>query len=245
MAKEKKKKSKASGENILPNRYFDSVSQPLYALCFLLPVIFFYELGTILVNTDQIAHVQSRVAAFTWIMGIANLIGVRQEIVWAFPGFVVIVITLFLHLASTNPWKIRFYWLLGMGLESVLFTLPLFGIGVIMNGSSSFSAGGVSHDYLAKLVTGVGAGIYEELFFRLILLGLLLMLFDDIMSLGHTVSILAATLLSAVLFSLHHYIGIDITGQIVHLEQIQAGSFLFRTAAGYTSPLFSTIGVMA
>lgn len=232
MAKEKTKKNKTTEDFIFSNRYFDSVRQPLYALCFLLPLIILYEVGTIVVNTDQIAHMQSRVAAFTWIMGIASLIGVGQNIVWAFPGFVVVIITMFLHLASSYPWKIRFSWLCWMGFESMFLTIPLFGIGLIMNGSKSFSAGGIEHGYYARLITGIGAGIYEELFFRLILLGLLLMLFDDIMSLGHAVSIIAATLISSLMFSAHHYFGIDMSGQIITLEQIHTGSFLFRTAAG-------------
>ncbi len=230
----KKRQSNKSDTNgvILTGSYFDSVRQPLYALCFLLPFIILYEVGTLLVNTDQIAHVQSHVAAFTWIMGVARLIGVGNEIVWLFPGFVVIIITLFLQLASTYPWRVRFSWLCWMGFEAMFLTIPLFIIGIIMNGSKSFAASPGVNDYYARLVIGVGAGIYEELVFRLVLLGLLLMLFDDMLRLGHAVSIISATLISALLFSAHHYIGVDMSGRFIHLETLEAGSFLFRMAAG-------------
>ena len=225
------KKSESTEGVVLNNSYFHSVGRPLYSLCFLLPMVALYEFGTLIVNTDQIAHVQSRVAAFTWIMGIAKLLGVSQKIAWAFPGAVVIIIMISLQMVSSYSWKIRISWLFWMGFESLILTAPLFIIGMIMNGTS-FSAGGMNHDYYAKLVTGVGAGIYEELVFRLIILGLLLLLLDDILRFGTTASILMATLISAVLFSAHHYIGIDMTGTFIHLETLDANSFLFRTAAG-------------
>ena len=50
--------------NFAEGSYLETTQQPLYALFFLLPLIALYELGTLLVNTDQIAHTQSRVAAF-------------------------------------------------------------------------------------------------------------------------------------------------------------------------------------
>ena len=60
--------------NYLTGSYLESTSRPLYALLFLLPWIAIYEIGTILANTDQIAHTQSRVAAFTWIMAVAAML---------------------------------------------------------------------------------------------------------------------------------------------------------------------------
>ena len=218
-------------EVVLQNNYFHSVGRPLYSLCFLLPLVALYEIGTLVVNTDQIAHVQSRVAAFTWIMGLVKLFGVSQKIAWIFPGAVVVIIMLCLQFTSNYPWKVRLSWLGWMGFESLLLTAPLFVIGIIMN-DTSFSAGGATNGYYAKLVTGIGAGIYEELVFRLIILGLLLLLLDDILRFGTTASILMATIISAALFSAHHYVGIDMTGSFIHLEEMRVGSFLFRMAAG-------------
>ncbi len=234
MANAKKQSNLKPSGKVLADSYFESVCQPLYALCFLMPFMILYEVGTILVNTDQISHVQSNVAAFTWILGIARLIGVSNQIVWAFPVLVVVIITFFLHLSSANSWRIRFPWLCWMGFESMFLTLPLFVIGIIMNGSRSFAAGPLGNVYYARLVIGIGAGIYEELVFRLILLGLLLLFFDDVLRFGHTLSIIMATLISAALFSAHHYYGIDIsTGQLVRLDEaLEVSSFLFRMAAG-------------
>ena len=225
------KKNDLTDGVVLNNNYFHSVGRPLYSLCFLLPLVALYELGTLMVNTDQIAHVQSRVAAFTWIMGIVKLLGVTQKIAWIFPGAVVVIIMLCLQMFSSYPWKVRFSWLCWMGFESLMLTIPLFIIGTIMNGTS-FAAGGVSNGYYAKLVTGIGAGIYEELVFRLIILGLLLLLLDDILRFGTTASVLIATIISALLFSAHHYFGIDMSGSFIRLEELHVGSFLFRMAAG-------------
>ncbi|MBN2843420.1 MAG: CPBP family intramembrane metalloprotease, partial [Sedimentisphaerales bacterium] len=158
--------------------------------------------------------------------------GANQGVAGAFPCIVVIIITLVLQLTSHYPWSVRPAWLTWMAFEAIILTAPLFIIGLIMNGSSSFTAVVPNHDYYAQIVIGIGAGIYEELVFRLVILGLLLMLFDNVLRFGHATSIVTATIISALLFSTHHYFGIDMAGRFVYLEPMDLGSFLFRMAAG-------------
>ena len=57
-----------------------------------------------------------------------------------------------------------------------------------------------SQSLLANIVTGIGAGIYEELVFRLILICLLMLLFQDLLRLTHKNSIVLSVLISAALF---------------------------------------------
>ncbi len=232
--------------------YLESTSRPLYALLFLLPLIAVYEVGTLLVNTDQIAHTQSRVAAFTWLMGLAEWIGIKRQLTFAFPGFVVFVILLCWHIATGQSWKVKISRLLWMWLECLILTVPLFALGAIMNSSKDFAsafqpaaAGAmVSSEYGAKLVTSIGAGIYEELVFRLILMGLVVMLFEDVLkSKGHIAAIFAVSI-SSLLFSTHHYYGVA-DGHIQRLasEPFTLGGFVFRAIAGvYFAVLFRLRG---
>jgi membrane protease YdiL (CAAX protease family) len=95
---------------------------------------------------------------------------------------------------------------------------------------------------LANIVTGIGAGIYEELLFRLILICILMMLLQDIARLEHKNSIILAVLISAALFSAHHHI-VFVNGQFTLSAPFSWTEFSFRTIAGiYFAALFAIRG---
>lgn len=95
---------------------------------------------------------------------------------------------------------------------------------------------------LARIVTGIGAGIYEELVFRLILICLLMLLFQDALKFTHKNSIILSVLISAALFSAHHYI-IFLDGQFGQTAVFNWTEFFFRTLAGiYFAVLFAIRG---
>jgi len=95
---------------------------------------------------------------------------------------------------------------------------------------------------LPEIVTGIGAGIYEELIFRLILICLLMMLFQDALRLSHTNSAILSVLISAALFSAHHHI-VFLDGQFGRIADFNWTKFSFRTMAGvYFSVLFAIRG---
>jgi hypothetical protein len=60
---------------------------------------------------------------------------------------------------------------------------------------------------LQKFALSLGAGLYEELFFRVILVSVLILLFQKVFNNKKWASITAAVVLSAFLFSMVHYIG--------------------------------------
>ena len=99
-----------------------------------------------------------------------------------------------------------------------------------------------SHSLLANIVTGIGAGIYEELIFRLFLICVLMMLFQDVFKLGHDSSIILSVLISAALFSAHHHIDI-LGGHLNIVDPFDITKFAFRTIAGiYFAFLFAIRG---
>ncbi|MBN1124779.1 MAG: CPBP family intramembrane metalloprotease [Sedimentisphaerales bacterium] len=98
------------------------------------------------------------------------------------------------------------------------------------------------HPLFVEIVTGIGAGIYEELVFRLILICLLMLLFQDILRMDRSMAILLSVVLSALAFSIHHHVGF-IAGQFDTLERFRWQPFIFRTLAGaYFAGLFALRG---
>ncbi len=95
---------------------------------------------------------------------------------------------------------------------------------------------------MTNIVTGVGAGIYEELVFRLILICTLMVLFHDVIGLNHQNSVVLSVLISAALFSAHHHI-VWIDGRLGRSAPFAWGEFGFRTLAGvYFAILFAVRG---
>lgn len=95
---------------------------------------------------------------------------------------------------------------------------------------------------LADVVTGIGAGIYEELVFRLILICLLMLFFQDVLRLTRKNSIILSVLISAALFSAHHHV-VFVDGHFGRTEVFNWMEFVFRTIAGvYFAILFAIRG---
>lgn len=102
------------------------------------------------------------------------------------------------------------------------------------------TAGGGS--LLADVVTGIGAGIYEELIFRLILICLLMLFFQDVLRFTRKNAIILSVLISAALFSAHHHV-VFVEGQFGRTGVFDWTEFGFRTIAGvYFAVLFAIRG---
>ena len=81
-----------------------------------------------------------------------------------------------------------------------------------------------------------GAGIYEELVFRGLLLGLLLLVTTKLMKMRKTPAAFWSAITAALLFALFHYVG-------PAGDKFTTGGFLQRTLGGlYFSGLFVTRG---
>lgn len=111
--------------------------------------------------------------------------------------------------------------------------------------SAATEAGGgelKKESLLANIVTGIGAGIYEELIFRLILICVLMIVFQDVLQFNRKSSIILAVLVSAALFSAHHHIDF-FSGQLNPQDPFNLRTFGFRTIAGvYFAVLFAIRG---
>jgi hypothetical protein len=268
MAGKKKQKKKGSGSqrystgqllNFASDSYLERTSRPLYAIVFLLPFIVFYEIGTILINTDLLNQSQVRVVAFVWLQHFLEYLGTSDRIAWVAPPLVVIVILIGLQVASRKAW----YFCAGdyppMVLECMLLAVPLIVLSLFFNsptgaegeaapaaagvvGPAVCAAGGAGDSLMANVVTGVGAGIYEELVFRLILICVLMVFFQDLIGMNHQNAIVLSVLISAALFSAHHHI-VLVNGQLGRSAPFNWTEFGFRTMAGvYFAGLFAVRG---
>jgi hypothetical protein len=126
--------------------------------------------------------------------------------------------------------------------ESVVLAL-LFGLVVgtataqLVGPLRALAAGaGLDGTAVSRLTLSLGAGLYEELLFRVVIVALLAHGFRLLFGVSRVAGGIAATIVGALLFSAFHYIGPF--GEPLRLE-----SFVFRTLAGLAfSGLYLTRG---
>lgn len=203
--------------------YFKATLHPLSCLLFLLPLLAAYEIGVLCVGGAQPEALRN--GADTWLRWVLESFGLHQ-LYWA-PALLVGVFVVW----SCARWDDRptdpiGAWL-GMAIESIVFALALWGISRGL-GPALDSLGidlNLANDEGASLiVTYVGAGIYEEVLFRLLLFsGVLLLL--RVAQLPAMVAVLLAAGVSAAAFSAAHHVG-------PYGEAFDDYVFLFRTLAG-------------
>jgi hypothetical protein len=205
--------------------YFALSSLPLTSLLFLIPLIIVYEVGTNWYASDPVSHTEQRILAFKDLKSFFDWFGATGRYM---PAAAVVGILLACHIARRDTWTLRLGVLGGMVVESFMYAIPLVTMGYLFQHYLLFRP--TSHNWRMLLILSIGAGIYEELVFRLILFHLLHMLFLDLLKVPKNRAIPLMVLLSAISFSLYHY-------QIPWLfcsgaEQFDWQSFVFRTLAG-------------
>ncbi len=256
------KYNRSSGQlvSFSPDSYLDRTSRPIYALTYLLGFILFYEIGTFLVHPEtliqSLAQPQVRVVSFVWVQNLLEFVGFSTKMTWIAAPSVVIVILLSLQITSKAKWQVRLGDFIPMTLECILLAVPLIVLSLLLNrgGQSAVPAAGVvaplqeildspdSRTLMVDIITGIGAGIYEELVFRLILVCLLMMFFQDLLGLQKNNAIFFAVLISALLFSAHHHVFFA-NGRVYTGDPFTMGKFVFRTLAGvYFAALYAVRG---
>lgn len=221
------------------------LARPLDAFVFLLPLIIFYEF-------TSLARHQDRVIAFDLLRRFFELFG--HTGMWA-PGLGVIAILLATHFASGEKWRIRWGRVGLMYVEAAGLAVPLLALnwtvplaawvgGTLTPLSSSLRGGtvgevagntavgawpdGLDHTIqplLDRLALGIGAGIYEELVFRLVLISLVVMIGVDVLRLRQTTVAVVAVAISSLVFAAHHHPPIG-------TEPFALVPFMFRAIAG-------------
>lgn len=215
--------------------YVQNSAAPLTGLLFTLPLFIVYHAGLWWLNTF---------AGLKWAnavdIAIANALG-RLGMAGPLLSFILVfIVFLVMHAMTGRAWRWPplYTWLL-MVVESLVMALPVFMLSQLVVklidclplSAMDGSGGGVS--WQANLVLSCGAGAYEEFFFRVLVMGVLVLLFDKIFRIKGRWKYVLAAVLQALLFSASHHLpgGPE---QITSLFQAREALpvFTFRTVAG-------------
>jgi hypothetical protein len=218
------------------NDYLSATKHPWPCLWFLLPLLVAYESGIFWLGGPHSEAIRN--GADTWLHWGLDTFGFH-ELYWG----PVLIAALFL---AWSWWRLgdRPFDLmgicLGMAIESVIFALGLWGLSrelspLLESFGVNLNTTPQADPAMAQMITFVGAGIYEEVLFRLLLFSGLVWLLKQINVAGAIAVVMAATG-SALLFAGAHHFG-------PYGEKYDAYIFVFRTVAGiYFALLFRLRG---
>lgn len=210
--------------------YWAAARQPLHCLLFLLPLLATYEVGVGLV-AGQFQDV-SRNGADHWMRT-----GLRQA-GFAHPFLLPLVVCGLLagwQIVGRFRWKLSPTTLFGMFAESVLFGVCLVVVGQLQDLAFRSQMGQMAQaphaavplaqpGTLPRVVSYVGAGVYEEVLFRLCLIPALFGVLRA-MLVPKKMAVVLTVVISSLLFSAAHYVG-------PAADDFTLYSFVFRTTAG-------------
>jgi hypothetical protein len=123
------------------------------------------------------------------------------------PGSALIVVLLVWHIRRRDRWRVRVWVLPTMLAESLLLAIPLLVISGLFAPAPPAGAATVR----AQLLIALGAGVYEELVFRLLLISALAWLVARLAHTHNLATVAVAVALAAAAFALCHFapIGAD------------------------------------
>lgn len=211
--------------------YWGLARQPLNALAFLAPLLLIYEVGVLwlatAVGTSQAESMRN--GADHWMRTWLQQAGCEQA--WLLPVLVVVGLLAW-QLVAKQPWQISVPAQLGMWIESLLFACCLVLVGQlqdlafreyhVLRFSSWLNI--TRPEVIPRAISFVGAGIYEEVLFRLCLLPLCYGALRVLLIPGKIAMVLAV-IATSLLFSAAHYVG-------PAADQFTLFSFTFRAVAG-------------
>lgn len=214
--------------------YWADSARPLVSLAFVAPMLIIYE-GAVL----WLGPAAVRNGADVWLRTLLDGAGFGQYFLLP---LLTVGLLLGWHHARHDPWQISSATIRLMWVESALFAgllLAAAQLQAMLLGGSSEAAflGGPSYFTrgVARLIGYLGAGVYEELLFRLLPIPLLTVALGWT-KLNRRGSLIIAVALTSLLFSLAHYrLDFDLLGMRIALpygDAFEWHSFLFRFTAG-------------
>lgn len=193
--------------------YLRLSTRPLHVLVFLAPLVLAYEVGSILFLTDRGAGVVETIKAHRLLSDFFGLFGVTG---FYLPGAALIVVLFVWHVIRRDPWRIRGWALVGMLAESALWSAPLLALSRLFQDLTP-PAGGAAAALVQETAQGlsrltaparatiaIGAGLYEELLFRMLAIAAFHLILVDLFRAREINGRIGSVALAALAFALYH-----------------------------------------
>jgi len=241
----------ATGPARLEASYCTESRQPLASLVFVAPLLAAYEIGVLALGPETIRN-----GADAWMREILAWLGFGQYFLLP---ILTVAILLAWHHTTGRRWRLPTEVLPGMFAECVLLSVGLWLVlqlqgAVFPGGAAEAAQAGLAMSVsgpVDRLVAFFGAGVYEELLFRLMLLGPAIWLLRRL-AMTPAASTVTAVVITSLLFSAAHYLSGEPFCWFIFFFRFLAGTFFalvflyrgFGIAAGAHAGYDILVGVL-
>jgi membrane protease YdiL (CAAX protease family) len=191
--------------------YLEASKQPLHILLFLLPLVIAYEAG--LVWTLRSEHGVLTIKVHKMLLQMFDALGINIAGGLSVPGILLVVVLLVWHILTRAPWKADFKVVGTMALETIAWTVPLLVAMQVIARIPLLSVGDHPEAMLGslgviqKILVSIGAGLYEEMVFRMLFIAVIHAILVDVGRASHQVGAGIAIAVSAACFAYYHFAG--------------------------------------
>jgi len=199
-----------------PRLYGRLILRPLNQLVVIAPLLLVFHIASAYIGSNLLVPHFMQIA-FQWLGASGHLL----------PPLLIVTVLLCQHVMKKEPWQVDFMAAGGTILESIVWTLPLLTAGWII-GSNTEAAIDHSQVYLHNCIEAIGAGIYEEFIFRMVLIQVGSILLIDLANLKKDRVMIFLILFSALIFSACHFS----SGELFGAETMNWEKFVFLSTAG-------------
>lgn len=184
--------------------YFAASSSLTYSYLSVLPLLILYEI--LILISQPSADAEVRLSADIWIYAIFSWTGTNTLIITLFLILAFGIVIYFLE-ANRRP-EIKAHYFSLMVLESIIWAVVIaIVVSALVGRLFAMSVGGSGDlSFLQWMALAIGAGVYEELVFRVVLVSALLFIFRHLF-LSEWLPPFLSIIISALIFSGVHYIG--------------------------------------
>lgn len=236
--------------------YWSLSTRPLHGAVLLALFVAAFEVGSVLYLRIESAGLQHTVRAKRLLDLLFQHFGVAGFMA---TGIAMLTVLLVWHMLRRDPWVVRPVVLAGMLLEACLWALPILVFGTIFRRAAAawaladpgamtdgcallpaFAGDGtdlMQLSWQARATIAIGAGIYEEMLFRLIGIAVVHLIVKDLLQASELVARTVAIAATAVMFALYH----DVSS-LPPAEKWAALAFYFA-AGSYFGVIYVTRGL--
>ncbi|MSR44473.1 MAG: CPBP family intramembrane metalloprotease [Phycisphaerales bacterium] len=204
----KSRRPSATDSRKVATSYFDRSQQPLEILALLAPLVILYEIGLVVAlrGTDGTLTNGAHDGLLRFFANFGVDAARLNLPALALPAIALLVVMIVWQILLRKPWTIHLPTVAGMIAESVLFALPLLVIAQLVSRAFVPAAPESITELgtFGRVAMSIGAGLYEELIFRMVVLSLLHSVCADLFQMSQRWGIAIAVVVSAVLFALYH-----------------------------------------
>ena len=196
--------------------YWSLSRMPLTSLVFILPLVLAYEGGVLFLGRST-----PRNGADVWLRQILDALGFGEY--FLLPVLTILGLLAWQHIEH-DRWRFKPWVLVGMAAECLLLAVVLVGLARLQNRLWPLQLGPGLEGIFARFIGFCGAGLYEEVLFRLLMLPAVAWGLERVGT-PPSLSVLWSAVITSLLFSAAHYVG-------PLGDSFELYSFTFRTMAG-------------